>query len=319
MSSIIPTRKPAHQRLPSDDDLQKNNPSGSSTELLAPARWKGKAKATDQDLEVDTGSDIGEHASSSEQDAESGTELTTYPPTNEDEAESKRIEENLRRWEEAERQKRRAQRESKVLSSSPPSRTSIVGGGWDALFARSTARRESTYNPHRPLRRDTQEEPADGSYATHRADSPTTPVPNTPGLSPATATTPNAAGSSPFSDAAAAASGPLMEPGTPGEVPSMSPLSSPPARPVLQASQSTQLQVPSTSRTTEPPGKINPPRIVIPGEDGNEASSSSSSRSRGQLEPDEPHEPPTRWWTEWLCGCREDKAEQQGGATNPFE
>ena len=45
MSPIIPSRKAFHQRLPSDDDLQKNNPSGSSTELLPPARWKGKGKA----------------------------------------------------------------------------------------------------------------------------------------------------------------------------------------------------------------------------------------------------------------------------------
>lgn len=92
MTTIIPSRK-AHQRLPSDDDLQqRDNPGGSSTELLAPARWKGKGKATEQDLDGEQSSDIGEHPDSSEHDAESGSELTTYPPTNDDEAESKRIE-----------------------------------------------------------------------------------------------------------------------------------------------------------------------------------------------------------------------------------
>lgn len=335
MSPIIPSRKPTHQRLPSDDDLRKVNPGGSSTELLQPARWKGKGKATEHDLDGEQGSDIGDHveSSTSEQETEGdATELSTYPPTNEDEAESRRIEEvrsltctihmlkkihpqNLRRWEEAERQKRRAQRESRALSSPRP--TSVVEGGWSALFSRSSTKRESTYNPHRPLRRDTTEDLAEGGYVMHRADSPTTPVPNTPGLSPATATSympsppAGAAASSsenagPFADNAGALMEPSSLPPTPGEQGPQSastPTSSPPARPVLQAAQSTQLQIPSATRT-QPPGTV-PPRIVIPGEEP-EASS-----SRRQQEPSSPHEPPSRWWTEWLCGCREDRHESQ--------
>lgn len=148
----------------------------------------------------------------------------------------------------------------------------------------------------------------------HRADSPATPVPHTPGLSPATQLPASDAAPpatvSPFADVAEAATGPLMEPSslppTPGVSASAQPAAAaPPARPVLQAAQSTQLQIPSTSRTTEPPGKIIPPRIVIPGEE------SEASSSRSQLEPASPQEPPTRWWTEWLCGCREEKTEQQ--------
>ncbi|EPQ57502.1 hypothetical protein GLOTRDRAFT_110604 [Gloeophyllum trabeum ATCC 11539] len=32
----------------------------------------------------------------------------------------------------------------------------------------------------------------------------------------------------------------------------------------------------------------------------------------------EEDEPPTRWWTDWLCGCREG-GEHQAARTNPME
>ncbi|EJD52747.1 hypothetical protein AURDEDRAFT_111323, partial [Auricularia subglabra TFB-10046 SS5] len=260
MSPIIPSRKAFHQRLPSDDDLQKKqdgDPTGSSTELLSPARWKGKGKATEQDL--DPGSDIGEHeherehgqGDSSEQlDGSAAGAAGTYPPTNEDEAESKRIEENLRRWEEAERQKRRAARESRLISA--PNRTSVVedaARGLTRLLSRSGPRRESVHNPHRPLRPTSD---AEDGYALHRPESPSTPRPMTPGLSPASTAHPSpptqplsaAANASPFSDAHAAtadpAAGPLMEPvSNPASVPP-TPDETPqhPSRPVLPVQQS---------------------------------------------------------------------------------
>lgn len=332
MSPIIPSRKAFHQRLPSDDELQKKqdgDPAGSSTELLSPARWKGKGKATEQDL--DPGSDIGDHehervpgqSDSSEQLDGPGADAVgaSYPPTTEDEEESKRIQENLRRWEEAERQKRRAARESRLITA--PNRTSVVedaARGLTRLLSRSGPRRESVHNPHRPLRPTSGD--AEDGYALHRPESPSTPRPMTPGLSPASTAHPSppaqslAAAASPFSDAHAATAdpaGPLMEPvSNPASVPP-TPDEHPqhPSRPVLPVQQS-HLDVPSSR--SDPMGRTPPPRIVIPGEQPQ----ASSSRAQ-QLEHHSPEDPPSSWWTEWLCGCREDKRESQGGATNPFE
>jgi len=77
-------------------------------------KGKGKGKATDDD------------ASSSSSDSAESQEVSTYPPQQEDEMEERRIQENLRKWEAAERQKRRLTREASI-SLAATQHPSVVG------------------------------------------------------------------------------------------------------------------------------------------------------------------------------------------------
>ena len=230
---------------------------------------------------------------------------------------------NLRRWEAAERDKRRAARESKLISqetaNAPNGRTSWYQ--WSR--GEQNGNRTSTNHPHQLLRGTSHDDSATPTRGTS-LEEPTTPVPHTPGLSPATPT-PIRQDSSPFSDAHAAGSSlglsasAVMEPtaSAPATPKNERPTSRTTLdRPVLQASQSSGVGIPLEPTTAEP-FKTPPPRIVIPDED--DSAAASSNRDRGQRrqqqdldwQDDRERQRDGKWWTEWLCGCREDKREQQ--------
>ncbi|KAF8891637.1 hypothetical protein BD779DRAFT_137593 [Infundibulicybe gibba] len=76
---------------------------------------KGKARQIDHDI-TDTVSEETSHLQ------EVGSSVA-YPPTSDGEAETRRVEETLKRWELAERQKRKAARES-ISSTTPTSNVS---------------------------------------------------------------------------------------------------------------------------------------------------------------------------------------------------
>ncbi|KAG8898361.1 hypothetical protein FRC00_002908 [Tulasnella sp. 408] len=97
-------------------------------------KWKGKG--------IDPAERRGSASSSSlpaeEEDADDGVELTeagaapggateSYPPMKDEELETRRVQENLRRWEEAERQRRKAARDSRAART-PSTLISDVAG-----------------------------------------------------------------------------------------------------------------------------------------------------------------------------------------------
>jgi len=97
MSNILPAR--THHRIPSDDDLAgkrlkqqetAESPDHSATELVTPAKWKGKGRA-DPDADVEAEGQESDVAERSE--LEDAVELASYPPTTEDENETRRVEE----------------------------------------------------------------------------------------------------------------------------------------------------------------------------------------------------------------------------------
>ncbi|KAH7108301.1 hypothetical protein BKA62DRAFT_824503 [Auriculariales sp. MPI-PUGE-AT-0066] len=339
MSNIISPRMQTHQRLPSDE--VKDSPAASSTELVPSSKWKGKGRAVEP-ITTDVESDLASRHSEAEdeEEGEESSELdagtASYPPTTEDKNESRRIAENLRRWEAAERDKRRAARESKHIDADTDAETNTAAGGargswylWNRQSAADGRSGGGAHNPHQLLRGNSHD---DGTAAPTRpvsideTDEPATPMPNTPGLSPATPT-PTRVDTSPFSDVHAAVStvslGPaLMEPSA--SVPTTPRAEPPPERPVLQATHASAAAIPLM---TDEPFKTPPPRIVIPGQQEDEGtelpnrSQDQQRRHQDQLEWQEQGQKQRqgRWWTDWLCGCREDRHREQGGATNPFE
>ncbi|TFK75274.1 hypothetical protein BDN72DRAFT_832129 [Pluteus cervinus] len=91
---------------PSSEGPHELSPVDNDGDLTSQVIGKGKGRQyTDS---------TGDHSDEALQTAEGGT----YPPISEEEAETRRVEENLRRWELAERQRRKAARESHTASSS---------------------------------------------------------------------------------------------------------------------------------------------------------------------------------------------------------
>lgn len=259
-------------------DSQDISPPRSST-----STEKGKSKQLDEDTTENPSSD-------------------SYPPTNDDAAETRRVEENLRRWELAERQRRRAARES------APGGPSLLG---------EVTRRASVLLLHRQSVRSSA-----GGLGNHRAlqsrDSidvvplddidqspPTTanpflhPSETEPGfVSPALSPFVDAKGRSSVmtdtfdSDLNTHSSQPAMLAPTPTLVPPPQPLGLPP--PLTPP--------PKGSRPRVAPMKATPPPTL-------------------HQEPIEP-EQEVRWWHDWLCGCNEGPdrgGDNQAGRTNPFE
>lgn len=69
---------------------------------------------------------------------------TTYPPTSEEDSEAKRVQQNLERWAAEERQRRKAQRTSKILANRNSGVTNGSGGG--GLAHRLSILRSGGYN-----------------------------------------------------------------------------------------------------------------------------------------------------------------------------
>ncbi|GBE81575.1 predicted protein [Sparassis crispa] len=246
------------------------------------------------------------------------TSVDEYPPVNDEEAESRRVEENLRLWEMAERQRRKAARENTNAASS--SGTTLVG---------DITRKASLLWPSRRM---TQASMALGAHRELRTTDDGVPLDDIEASpSPGTSTrTSFELVENPFITPAASTTS-LNEPTQSAimtESTSVSPLhgeqggvsaTPAPEHPTLQALSSTRKPPPPQSlnlpRPRTPPPPNSPPHANRPPE----PTLTPTLTPPPTVQEDEP---PVRWWTEWLCGCSEGSdrgGEHQAGRTNPFE
>ncbi|KAJ8516041.1 hypothetical protein ONZ45_g6593 [Pleurotus djamor] len=260
-----------------------------SNDALAPPRpWKGKGRSSDPE---------DDDAPLSDAEASDASIGGSYPPNEDDEADTRRVQENLRRWEVAERQRRKAARDS-VLSTTTPSLMSDVSRRASLLW--------SNRKPTHPV--------DSGDLGKHTVlnsrESIDVPLENIASASsPAPSPTPTAA-TSPFADAQAR--NPFLA----------SSEYLPPSAPLAQGDPSTEL-LPSDAQLRSsspppprplnlPPPRTPPPRIETP--DPTKAPPNTiDSTDKGKE---------TRWWHEILCGCSEGPdrgGDYQAGRTNPFE
>ncbi|KAJ6475281.1 hypothetical protein C8R47DRAFT_986410 [Mycena vitilis] len=270
----------AHQW--SDDEAEHLDPSNNTKD-------KGKGKARDVDLDE-------------EDDPE-------YPPVTDEDAETRRIEENLKRWEVAERMKRKTARESALVEPPAPSLLSDVTRRASLLWPGRRSQNPHNINPslgtHAALNSEESVDvvPLDDIAATP-TPSPTHSESSNPFTNPQTP--------DPFSDAEAVMS-PSAEPPPPTpQMENEDAIALTPQRPaLLTASSSMSFRRPPTPKPLGlPPPRAPPPPLAqsspppIPVPDVNE------------------EEPKTRWWHEWLCGFGEGSdrgGDNQAGRTNPFE
>ncbi|KAI0344560.1 hypothetical protein BDW22DRAFT_1060402 [Trametopsis cervina] len=225
----------------------------------------------------------------------------SYPPPNDEVEESRRIEENLRQWEVAERQRRKAARDSSstvasaslvtdvtrrasLLWSGKRSRPPVQGAGQHHIvpssedgvpmddFENDTAVSVSA-NPENP-------------FATPNASTVSL---NTPGDSAIMTEASDSTGKD--------ISGSLTVPTASSHDKSKS-RSHPPPQPLGLPEPRSPPPRTGTPHASRPPEPIPPPTIPA--------------------EVQEEELPDKRWWTDWLCGCRE-RGDNQTGRTNPFE
>ncbi|KAG1775340.1 hypothetical protein EV702DRAFT_1199367 [Suillus placidus] len=273
----------SHAHLQSQDNDQRDSqdisPPRSST-----STEKGKAKQLDEDIIENPSSE-------------------SYPPTTDDAAETRRVEENLRQWE---CERRRAARESAHVNR---------GGGGPSLLGEVT-RRASVLLSKRPSVRSSA-----GGLGNHRAlqsrDSiDVVPLDDIDQSPPATAN-------------------PFIHPSEtePGFVsPALSPFVDSKERSSIMtetfdSDSNTHSSQPATlppTPTLIPPQPLGlPPPLTPP-----------PKRTRPRMAPMKPTPPPmlhqepiepeqeVRWWHDWLCGCSEGPdrgGDNQAGRTNPFE
>ncbi|TRM69589.1 hypothetical protein BD626DRAFT_533192 [Schizophyllum amplum] len=289
---------------PAEEDLARPHVwKDDEPELDAPrysSRRKGKERSPSTD-DNDDDDDDGDRS-----------DAGSYPPVNDEEAETRRVEETLRRWELAERERRRCARESTKGSGDAPSLVGSVARRASLLFSPGQHR-----TPPRPQ--------MGGPLGNHRAlqsrdsldmagvqlDDIATPTP-----SPTFAdhrrklSLPE---NDPFADPAQ--TGAVMEPLA--EVPDHPNSTGPtPDGPVLLARRESTLRHPPLPKPLNLPQPRSPPPIHSPPLPMPPPTASSQSSDA------EDYEPPTRWWHEWLCGCGEGPdrgGDRQAGRTNPYE
>jgi len=266
---------------------------------------KGKARLTESPTPYDDVAAAAETNSSSEEDVKL-----------DDETEARNVEENLRRWELAERQKRKAAREA-ISSSSSGSIVGDVTRRASLLWSGKKGQRPSSgLGSHRAVRTHESEEGVpmeelDPSPPVSAANSPE------PSFSQAVYEAEN-----PFENPAHVRSGSTTSLNTPGRSAVMSESSEPTLVP------STPISNPKGRRHHPPPEPLDLPRPRSP---------PPRSETPHANKPPEPIPPPratpmeddghvtevpeTRWWTDWLCGCNEGPdrgGDNQAGRTNPF-
>ncbi|EIM82667.1 uncharacterized protein STEHIDRAFT_124042 [Stereum hirsutum FP-91666 SS1] len=244
----------------------------------------------------------------------------SYPPMTDEEAETKRVEENLRRWEIAERQRRKQARISSLASSSASTTSTLVGSpptktATSAAFASpepGTTRRSSILGSIWPSRR------SDAHRALSTSEELAGAVrmddfeqrPNSPGgsRSPTPGPERRSKVADPFADPDAnASSASLFVNETDGSGDGMTPLT---------PTQESFRQPPRPEPLDLPRPRTPPPRVYTPGVSRPPEPTRAPTMEAGGGSQTE--EKPVRWWTEWLCGCREH-GEEQAGRTNPLE
>ncbi|KAF9515449.1 hypothetical protein BS47DRAFT_787748 [Hydnum rufescens UP504] len=315
---------PATQRTASPEELSPPVPSKS------PSPWKGKGRATfhvddtidEEDLQspVHPEHSIRRPPSADPLQETFETEQSIrYPPAADEVIEERRVVENLRRWEEIEKERRRVARESQTTNIPPQDasavRTNVTrrgslfwnGGSSGSRYRRPAPGSHPLHNDGETSRRtglddeeeDEDEEPkiplsrvrhkARGSQDSHVSDSSVstvTPHSHTP-LAPGSGGSPKSQHSTanPFTDRAA-------------------------ENPFRDQPLEKERSAPSTGRplrypTPKPLGlPLSGRRPPSPVRDMQNTRSSSDSLPPGGKTLDEEAET-GRWWTDWLCGCRE--------------
>ncbi|RDB16992.1 hypothetical protein Hypma_002679 [Hypsizygus marmoreus] len=253
------------------------------------SKGKGKRKQTtpeDDDLD-------GVEASPS-------TDASAYPPVNDEEAETRRVQENLRRWEMAERQRRKQARESMQSPSSllgdVSRRASLL---WSGRLSKHSA--NSSLGTHVAL------QSQENINAVHMDDINVSPTPS-PVLTPSRrdSTDPD----NPFIGPSESLS-PFADPHQPLSPTTDGHSSIPRSDESLSSS-----RVPPTPKPISlPPPLTPPPRVETPPSATSPPKATRQTNSQGDLKE-------TRWWHDWLCGCSEGPdrgGDYQAGRTNPFE
>jgi len=265
---------------------------------------KGKGRLTESPTPYDDVAAAVEINSSSEEDVKV-----------DDEADARKVEENLRRWELAERQKRKAARH-RVSASSSGSIVGDVTRKASLLWSGKKGRRPSSgLGSHRAVR---THESEDGVPMEELDPSPPVSAANSPNLQ--TSHDPE----NPFENPSHIRSDSMTSLNTPDQSAVMSESSEPSLVPQAPISN------PNGKRRHPPPEPLNLPKPRTP---------PPRSETPHANKPPEPIPPPsatptpreddghlievseTRWWTDWLCGCNEGPdrgGDNQAGRTNPF-
>ncbi|TBU52615.1 hypothetical protein BD310DRAFT_221718 [Dichomitus squalens] len=338
LPSLPPSPTVEPQILRPEEDVGRawhdDEPSTADLRTGLSSRRKGKRRATrdeDEDEEDD--------------DEERDGAAEGYPPTKEEEAEARRVQENLRRWEIAERQRRKAARES--LSHHPtPTRDSVANNA-PSFFA-DLLRRDSRKAPlggvgsHHALPKTDRDgdgdaegvplEDLDAPAAEQLVSSPPTPEPENPFDTPsASRTSLNIPGHSAIMTESDSLPDEIAQPG-PREKSQAQTLDVP-RRPTLGASSSFaepdaensasgQVQRTKSRRQPPPPKPLDlpAPKAPPPHADAPHAHVDRPPEPVASPEPQpqddvetqrtaqaqvEEDLPPVRWWHEWLCGCGE--------------
>ncbi|KAH8119383.1 hypothetical protein DFH11DRAFT_442587 [Phellopilus nigrolimitatus] len=325
---------------------------GQSQEILVVNNGKGKRKGKGKAREVVL--DDGDSDGALSPNLEAG-----YPPITDEEEESRKIEENLKRWEQIERQRRKATRDS--VSSTAPS--SIVGDVsrrasllWPSHLGGGNRAAPNGAHIHTALRQ-TSEDALPLSDLNNDPMSPGTSKPASPTFSsPISYTATSAARILPIPPIV---ENPFEPPDSPiplhsfpidaEDASAATRLSSPPsATRVFQEDlpfddQATVANVSSLRANSSvfppqnplhppprpidlPSPKTPPPRMLTPGVIVSSPPERVPPPAQMRLEavtseqntPEQEH----RWWTDWLCGCREGTdrgGDNQAGRTNPNE
>ncbi|CAL1707399.1 unnamed protein product [Somion occarium] len=292
---------------PVEEDISRAGtwPEDTSTLTDKPPKAKGKER---ERLDTPSLPYAAEESGFSSDEGETGVE--GYPPTKDEKAQARRVEENLRRWELQERQRRKAARESTMSS---PTRTSFMADMTQQASLLWSARRSirpptgggGSHHVLRPAEDGVPLDEIDTPAPSRRASSE--PAVN-PFITPAASTV---SLNEPYQSAIMTASSSLPS----SEEASTSTLTTPTAsRPMLPASLPSH---PPPQPLDLPKPRTPPPRTGTPHAN----------------KPPEPMPPPTlnvtldeenvpagktRWWTDWLCGCM-DTGDHQAARTNPFE
>ncbi|TBU37886.1 hypothetical protein BD309DRAFT_571341 [Dichomitus squalens] len=308
LPSLPPSPTVEPQILRPEEDVGRawhdDEPSTADLRTGLSSRRKGKRRATrdeDEDEEDD--------------DEERDGAAEGYPPTKEEEAEARRVQENLRRWEIAERQRRKAARES--LSHHPtPTRDSVANNApsfFADLLRRDSRKPENPFDTpsasrtslnipgHSAIMTESDSLPDEIAQPGPREKSQaqTLDVPRRPTL--------GASSSFAEPDAENSASGQVQRTKSRRQPPPPKPLDLPaPKAPPPHAD--------------APHAHVDrPPEPVASPEPQPQDDVETQRTAQAQVEEDLP---PVRWWHEWLCGCGEGPergGDHQAGRTNPFE
>ncbi|KAJ1304563.1 hypothetical protein OPQ81_005704 [Rhizoctonia solani] len=313
------------QNLEDEDELERQG-------LTGQRRWKGKGKDIDYSPDVAL-------ASIDEERTRVNGASKSYPPLSEEAAEERAVMENLKRWENAERLRRKAARESKTYSTSsaPSPITELTRRASQVLFRRSTGSARGSVTILRtesPTLLDDLEQQRASTQLVHanRDNAARNPFRDPSGAASDVAlVTPTTA--DPFrSDDGA--DGRQRSDSTSTITGGVTPVQPVPKRPTLQTLESSfvgetrdrahmptprPIDVPTTpapQHVYEGGGAI-PARISGPEGMRMRRTVAEAQEDEEELEREKRD---GRWWTDWLCGLKERKDPSgQGARTNPFE